>query len=247
MMNNLESLNVVRTASIQDAASAVLIASRDLKNPLRLLLIRLSTFPNGKDRIEKKGLNKAVIGMREILKRLETCLLKPLKNISVLDMARTKETKDLLIGIKEILKKEKLMTGQCMRSKQGNLFVLLHALSAKRNVNLMHIMRIIPKLLKSFGCVLSVIFTYIMNQNITVREQARRLRKEMRCAKPLTKAVEISRNEISAILKYGQQVIDSLWQSGGKARFIYMPPGLSLALDKSLLIDLDTYNYAQAA
>jgi hypothetical protein len=30
-----------------------------------------------------------------------------------------------------------------------------------------------------------------------------------------------------------------MWQAGGKARFIYLPPGLMLALAKSLLIDLE--------
>lgn len=45
--------------------------------------------------------------------------------------------------------------------------------------------------------------------------------------------------------KEGYKVV---WQAGGKMKFIYLPPGLTkYALYKSSLIDLETYDYAEAA
>jgi hypothetical protein len=51
---------------------------------------------------------------------------------------------------------------------------------------------------------------------------------------------------VSAIFNYGYKVTES-WQAGGKARFIYLPPGLIYALAKFSLIDLEAYDYAIAA
>lgn len=68
-----------------------------------------------------------------------------------------------------------------------------------------------------------------------MREQARKLRKGIRCSELLTKAVEIRRNDVSP-----RNGANSRWQAGGKARFIYLPPGLNdYAQAKSSLIDLE--------
>ena len=53
-----------------------------------------------------------------------------------------------------------------------------------------------------------------------MREQARKLRKEMRCSELVRKPREICRNDISA-----SNGTNKMWQAGGKARFIYLPPG----------------------
>ena len=108
----------------------------------------------------------------------------------------------------------------CMRSKQVSLFGQINALNAPKNVNHTLITRITQSLWMSFGSVLNAISTYIINQNITVREQARKLRKEMRCSELLTKAVEICRNDVSP-----RNGVNRKWQAGGKSRFIYLPPG----------------------
>lgn len=46
------------------------------------------------------------------------------------------------------------------------------------------------------------------------------------------------------VAKEGYKVV---WQAGGKAKFIYLPPGLSEALAKSQLIDLEGYVMQEAA
>ena len=76
-----------------------------------------------------------------------------------------------------------------------------------------------------------------MTTKYTVREQARKPLKRMRCSELLRKPAEISRNEISA--HEDGLASNRLWQAGGKARFIYLPPGLRVAQDKPLLIDLE--------
>lgn len=99
----------------------------------------------------------------------------------------------------------------------------------------MHTMRIIQNLMMLSGCVLTAISNYIINTNITVREQARKHQKVMRCSELSTKAREIRRNDVSP-----RNGVNSKWQAGGKARFIYLPPGLNdVAQAKSSLIDLE--------
>ena len=60
----------------------------------------------------------------------------------------------------------------------------------------------------------------------------------MRCSDLQRKPVEIGRNDLSTreSLTKGFQLP---WQAGGKARFIYLPPGLMLAQVKFPLIDLE--------
>jgi hypothetical protein len=77
-----------------------------------------------------------------------------------------------------------------------------------------------------------------------VREQAGKLRKQMRCSDLQRKPVEISRNDLSPI-----RGINKKWQAGGKARFIYLPPGYNndpcierSVQVKPLLIDLEAYD-----
>ncbi len=101
-----------------------------------------------------------------------------------------------------------------------------------------------------------------------MREQAVKLRKQMRCSDLQRKPVEVGRNDLSTrkSLTMGYQLP---WQAGGKARFIYLPPGYNndpcmlrhtagasfyqgsciekVVQDKSLLIDLKTYCEQEAA
>jgi hypothetical protein len=178
---------------------------------------------NGKRKTERKGLNNLELGTKETWSVQGKCLLMLLENIIGLGADAKDEAKELLIGIRKILRNAERTIEQCMLSRQGNLLDQLNVLSAPRNVNLMRIMRIIPNLWKSFGSVLCAISTYIIDQNITVREQAGKLQVEMRCSDPLTKAVEMRRNDVSAIERW--LTSNRKWQAGGKARFIYLPPG----------------------
>lgn len=57
---------------------------------------------------------------------------------------------------------------------------------------------------------------------------------------------ELHRNDVTA-RKSSNNGIQLPWQAGGKARFIYLPPGLIWAQDKPFLIDLDTYVEQEAA
>ena len=239
--------NVAKTESIQDAVSAVVKALGRLISLLKQLQNIKDILLNGKKRIEKSDFNSPELGMKEIWIEQERCLLKLRKNTFNLRRDERNEMRELRSGRKKIQKNAGRMIGQCMQSRQENLLDLINVLNALRNANLMHIMRIIPNLLMSFGFVLYVTFTYIINQNITVREQARKLQMEMRCSEPLTKAVEIRRNDVSAIEKW--LASNRKWQAGGKARFIYLPPGYNndplvtesqqYADIKSFLIDLD--------
>jgi hypothetical protein len=116
----------------------------------------------------------------------------------------------------------------------------------------MPIMKIIQTLMMSFGSVQRVISIYITSINTTLREQARKHRKVMRCSEPKRKPWEILRNEVSAMFIHGHKS-NSKWQAGGKARFIYLPPGynndpcIKIFLNvhvKSELIDLEAYEQA---
>lgn len=239
MTANLEILSAVRTGSIQDVVNAVAKVLRGLLNLLKQSQITKDTFPNGRKRIEIKDLNSLELGMRGIWSAQGKCLLKRLKSTYQLRTDARNATKVLQIGIKKISKNAEHMIEQCMRSKQGNLFVLTSVQNAARNANRMRIMKITRNLWKLFGSVLCAISIYIINQNITVREQARKLRKGMRCSEPLTKAVEIHRNDVSP-----RNGVNRKWQAGGKSRFIYLPPGLNYALAKFSLIDLEAYESA---
>ena len=111
-----------------------------------------------------------------------------------------------------------------------------------------------------------------------MNDLARRLRKEMRKSHLRWKHAE---GEPKSFPRHNELMLDmvirvvpptrsksKLWQAGGKARFIYLPPGHlndpcllrhsagcsfyqgehdNLALDKSSLINLDAYGYRQAA
>jgi hypothetical protein len=63
-------------------------------------------FLNGKNKIERNGLNKVVLGIKEIWKKQGKCLLKRLENISILSGDAKKEMKELLNGIGKIQKKK---------------------------------------------------------------------------------------------------------------------------------------------
>lgn len=223
MKTNLVYLDAVKMESIQDVVNAAARASRDLKNLLKQLPIKKSMLLNGKEKIKKNDFNSPDLGMREIWKDPEQCLWKLLENIKILITVVKKEMKDLLNGTNKIPKKEECMIEQCMLWKRGNLLDQINVLSVKKNVLLMRIMKIIQNPMMSFGYVLHAISIYITNQNITLREQARKLRKKMRCSEPKRKLWEMLRNEASA---YENRLISNrMWQAGGKARFIYLPPG----------------------
>jgi hypothetical protein len=225
MMKNLENLVVVKTESIQDAENAAAKVSRIQKNLLKPLLKRNYMLLNGKKLIEKKGFNKAVIGIKEIWNKLEINLSKLQKNILVVIMGSKKLKNDLQIGTKIILKKDECMIEPCMLLKQVKLLGRIFAVSVIKNVCHMHIMRIIQNLMMFYGYVQYAIFIYITNTNITVREQARKHRKMMRCSDPVTKVLDLHRNDVSANDLSSWLTSNSTWQAGGKARFIYLPPG----------------------
>jgi hypothetical protein len=249
-MNNLANLNVVKMASIQDVVNAVQRVLKSQINLKKLLQKRNYIFLNGKRKIEKKDLNKAEVGILEIWKKLVKCLWKLQKNISVATKVKKREMKDHLFGIKIILKKEGFMIEQCMQSKQEKLLDQTIVQNALKFVNLKLIMKTIQNLTMSFGYVLNAISIYIINQNITVREQARKLCKQMRCSDLSTKARDLHRNDVGANLS-GWLLSNSMWQAGGKAKFIYLPPGYNndplnknfthVADLKPFLIDLEAY------
>lgn len=54
-------------------------------------------------------------------------------------------------------------------------------------------------------------------------------------------------NDIANCFVTAKEGYKVVWQAGGKAKFIYLPPGLSEALDKSQLIDLEAYVMQEAA
>lgn len=65
--------------------------------------------------------------------------------------------------------------------------------------------------------------------------------KEDAVLRPSWRHEEVGRNDLLA-RKSGNRILGILtqsWQAGGKAKFIYLPPGLMLALAKFFLIDLD--------
>lgn len=159
------------------------------------------------------GIWKSIVKKHEFLAKSIT---KPLKEKKV-------EEKGKKNGLWTILIKQKFIGYSKQQFTMGKLLDQNFVKIARNLVEHMDITKTIQSLMMSYGYVLHVIFTYIINIKCTVREQARRLRKQMRCSDPLTKAVEISRNEISAILRWLSS--NRKWQAGGKARFIYLPPG----------------------
>lgn len=223
MIANLEYLDAVKMVSIQDAANAVVRALRDQKSLLKLLQIKRSILPNGRNKIAKNDLNKVAVGMKEIWKKLEKCLCKLQENIMQLITVKRKEMSVHLIGIKEIQKKDALMTKQCIGLKKGNYLDLINAQNAKKIANHTHTMRIIQSLLMLFGFVQHVISIYIIQQNITLNDLARRPLKGMRKSEPLSKVVEGDPKRFPR-LAIGHKS-NRMWQAGGKARFIYLPPG----------------------
>jgi hypothetical protein len=223
MIVNLANLNVVKTVSIQDVVNAAAKASKNLSNLLKLLLKRRNMFLNGKSKIEKNDLSKVGTGILEIWKKLVRCLLMQLENIFPVKKERKIVQKEDQNGKNKTLKNVECMTEQCMLSKQENLLDRLNVQNAEKNVNLKPITKIIQNLTMSFGFVLNVIFIYITNQNITLREQARKHRKMMRCSDLWRKPRETSRNEMSALEI--RLLSNRMWQAGGKAKFIYLPPG----------------------
>ena len=54
-------------------------------------------------------------------------------------------------------------------------------------------------------------------------------------------------NDVANCFVAAKESYKVVWQAGGKARFIYLPPGLMLAQDKSLLIDLEPCLMQEAA
>ena len=212
MMSSSGILNVAKMGSIQDAVNAVAIASRDQLSLLKQSLIRRFMSLNGQRTIEKKSMPSVVDGMKIISRRLVPChWLRP-RNILKQTMVKESAIKELRIGTRKILRSGARMIGRCMLLRKENSLGLKYALNVVKNVSRMPITRTIQNLLMSFGYVPYAISTYITVQNITVREQARKLRKKMRCSDPLTKAVETCRNDMSANVKQfyiGSQVTAS--------------------------------------
>lgn len=217
---NLENLSAAETGLTRDVVNAVVRASGNLTNLLKQLLSMPDILQRGKEEIVKKDLNSPVIGMKEIWIRQGKCLLPQRENISPLIAVKRSLKIDLPNGIKKTPKKEGFTTELCMLLKQESSFVQASVHIAIKSVYHMLIMRIIQNLMRLFGYVPIAILNYIINTNITVREQARKLCKQMRCSELLTKAVEICRNDISP-----RNGVNRRWQAGGKARFIYLPPG----------------------
>lgn len=55
----------------------------------------------------------------------------------------------------------------------------------------------------------------------------------------VTPAASLLGNDVANCFVAAKESYKVVWQAGGKARFIYLPPGLNWALVKSSLIDLD--------
>ena len=63
----------------------------------------------------------------------------------------------------------------------------------------------------------------------------------------LTSNASLLGNDIANCFITAKEGYKVVWQAGGKARFIYLPPGLNEALAKSQLIDLEGYVMQEAA
>lgn len=202
----------------------------------RKLLSNNKKEENGKGNIEKKVplqmLKGVETGTNEIWNVLGYFHERLLNGIYLPKMVEKSAMNGLKIGIKIILKKEDVMIEQCMQLKQENLLDLLTVLSVKKSVNPMLIMRTTRNILRSFGFVPNVIFIYIISTNITVRDLTKKLRKEMRKSQLPTKAEEAGSKRPARHVNFHvvskSQVTESKrikWQAGGKAKFIYLPPG----------------------
>jgi len=239
-----------KMASILDVKNAVLRS----QCPLLLQIIQRKEEENGKEnttiKTEKKLEQNVEHVMPSIYLNIEKTLGLRVENTMEVSPIKKKIGRKKRIGVLLILKKQEFIDNSKQLFAMVKLPDQIYVKDAKKIADLMDIMRIIQNLMKLFGFVHLVISTIIINIECTVNDLTKKLRKEMRKSEHTTKACErdpkrflrhvIINNMVKKVTVY-------LWQSGGKARFIYMPPGLSLALDKSLLIDLDTYNYAQAA
>ena len=63
----------------------------------------------------------------------------------------------------------------------------------------------------------------------------------------VTPTASLLGNDIANCFVSAKEAYKVVWQMGGKARFIYLPPGLMLALVKPFLIDLEPYVTQAAA
>ena len=63
----------------------------------------------------------------------------------------------------------------------------------------------------------------------------------------VTPTASLLGNDIANCFVSAKEAYKVVWQAGGKAKFIYLPPGLMLALVKRFLIDLEPYVTQAAA
>ena len=116
--------------------------------------------------------------------------------------------------LRKIQKKLKQATNCEKLFIQGKYYVILNVKYVLSSAKLMDTMKTIQNHWKLFGCVQNVIFTTIKNIDFTLREQAKRLRNEMRCSDLQRKPVETHRNDVSATVMSGYKVTDctnDLW------------------------------------
>lgn len=230
---NLVLINVEKMAEILNVKSAVIYMLNKITNISLLLKKKKKKEEDGKENIVKElmlTMRKNVEnGITEIWNMLENCLWKQQKDIYLQKKEEEKEIKELMNGKRKILKKEELKKNYNIGLKPGKLLDHCIVLNVNLNVKFKLIMKIIQNLWMLFGSAKDVIFFYIMNINITVRDLTKRLRKEMRKSQLPTKAEEENPKWFSRYRKIVSKPkwlkVRDLWQAGGKARFIYLPPG----------------------
>lgn len=169
-------------------------------------------------------------GTKGIWNTLENYLLRQLRDTFLLKMVKRKGMKDLQNGIKITVKKHVCMIKQCMLLKQENFLDQLNVVNAGKYASRKLITKIIQNLLKLFGSAQNAILIYITDTNITVNDLASGLQMEMRKSHLPTKAEEGSpkrepRQSYDWSVNLNWLKVRELWQAGGKAKFIYRPPG----------------------
>jgi len=225
-------LNVAKTELIQDVANAAVIASRDLKSLLKQLLIRKSMWLSGKSGTKTETTLNAGDGMKGIWKKPAKCRWSLPKNIIKLKTDVKNEHSVGLIGKRKILKSAVRMIEQCMRLKRENSFDHQVAKNVAWSVSLMRTMRITQNRWTLCGFVQNAISIYITAISTTVNDLAKRRRKVMRKSALPTKAEEVGSKcparhvNFHMVSKLNKLKVTVLrWQAGGKAKFIYLPPG----------------------
>lgn len=272
---NLVLIKAEKMEETYDVKNVAIFMLNKTTNMFLLPEIKKSEEEDGKGNIEKNvdpiTQKNVENGTKEIWSVLGRCHWKLQKNILRQKKVKRKKIKEHVNGKIKILRKEELKKNYNIGLKQEKLKNQTNVQNVNLYVNYKHIMKTIQNLWKLFGYVQDAIFFYIMNTNITVRDLTRRLQKEMRKSDPWRKPKDSRRNDVGANVSRWLSS-NSEWQAGGKAKFIYIPPGYNndpcmlrhttgcsfyqgQCIDpdnkvvhlKPTLIDLDTYVYDEIA